>query len=88
MSLSFSDAQKKLEQITAEMLELIRKYGLDAESPFEVIPVARAKINNQQDYIRFLELSIEGRIYGEYADALKKKLDEETRQAETNRKMH
>jgi len=88
MSISFSDAQKKLEQITAEMLELIRKYGLDAESPFDVIPVARAKIDNQQDYVRFLELSIEGRIYGEYADTLKKKMDEEVRQADANKKMH
>lgn len=88
MSISFSDAQKKLEQITAEMLELIRKYGLDAESPFDVIPVARTKIDNQQDYIRFLELSIEGRIYGEYADALQKKFDEEARHAEAQKKTH
>ncbi len=88
MSISFTDAQKKLEQITAEMLELIRKYELDAESPFDVIPVARAKIDNQQDYIRFLELSIEGRIYGEYADALQKQLDVDAKQAVAQKKLH
>lgn len=82
MAVSYSDARKKLDQITAEMLALIRKYGLDAASPFEVISVARAKIPDQGDYIRFLELSLEGRIYGEYADALQKQIDEEAAQAE------
>ncbi|RCK48731.1 hypothetical protein TH25_14190 [Thalassospira profundimaris] len=75
MNISFAQAQQKLEEITAEMLVLIRQYGLDAESPFDVIAVARRKIDNQQDYVRFLELSLEGRIYGEYADALQKQMD-------------
>ncbi|MCC9622580.1 hypothetical protein LPB41_12845 [Thalassospira sp. MA62] len=79
MTVSYSDARKKLDEITQEMLGLIRTYGLDAASPFDVIEVARAKIDNKDDYIRFLELSLEGRIYGEYADALQKQLDEEAK---------
>ncbi|MFH1804623.1 MAG: hypothetical protein ABID63_07025 [Pseudomonadota bacterium] len=78
MDISFSDAQKKLDQVTAEMIELIRKYDLDAATPFDVIAVARAKISDRDDYIRFLELSLEGRIYGEYADALNRKMAEQT----------
>ena len=82
MNITFADAQKKLEEITAEMLILIRQYGLDAESPFDVITVARNKIGNEQDYIRFLELSLEGRIYGEYAEALQKQMDQQAENAE------
>ena len=79
MTLSYSDTRKKLDQITAEMLELIRKYDLDAASPFDVVKVARTKITDQNDYIRFLELSLEGRIYGEYGDALQKQIDEQAK---------
>tara|TARA_R110001583_G_scaffold91955_1_gene234107 strand:- start:28787 stop:29056 length:270 start_codon:yes stop_codon:yes gene_type:complete len=78
MNITFVEAQKKLEDITAEMLMLIRQYGLDAQSPFDVITVARHKIGNEQDYIRFLELSLEGRIYGEYAEALQKQMDQQS----------
>ncbi|KZC98136.1 MULTISPECIES: hypothetical protein [unclassified Thalassospira] len=88
MTLSYSDTRKKLDQITAEMLGLIRKYGLDAASPFDVIEVARAKITDQNDYIRFLELSLEGRIYGEYGDALQKQIDEEAKQVEAAKKLN
>ena len=34
--------------------------------------MARQNITDQNDYIRFLELSLEGRIYGEAASALEK----------------
>jgi len=87
MTLSYSDTRKKLDQITAEMLELIRKYDLDAASPFDVIDVARAKITDPNDYIRFLELSLEGRIYGEYGDALQKQIDEQAK-AEAAKKLN
>lgn len=69
---SMAEMQKRLNDVTDEMLVLIRRYELDADSPFDVIEVARRKIGNQQDYIRFLELSLEGRIYGEAAAALEK----------------
>ncbi|WP_033067237.1 hypothetical protein [Thalassospira australica] len=88
MTLSYSDTRKKLDQITAEMLGLIRKYDLDAANPFDVIEVARAKITDQNDYIRFLELSLEGRIYGEYGDALQKQIDAEAKQAEAAKKLN
>ena len=54
------------------MVELIRKYNLDAANALEIIPIARQKITDQLDYIRFLELSLEGRILGEAATALEK----------------
>lgn len=65
-----SELQARLEQVSQEMIGLIRAYDLDADTPFEVIPVARKKISDPKDYVRFLELSLEGRIYGEAASAL------------------
>ncbi|WP_259783001.1 hypothetical protein [Aestuariispira ectoiniformans] len=69
---SMVEMQKRLNEVTEEMLVLIRRYDLDADNPFDVIEVARRKIGDQKDYIRFLELSLEGRIYGEAAAALEK----------------
>ncbi len=65
-----SELQAHLERISQEMIGLIRAYDLDATSPFDVLPVAREKITKPDDYVRFLELSLEGRIYGEAAAAL------------------
>lgn len=69
---SLQEIQKKLATITNEMLELIHKYNLNAQTPFEVITHARMAIADDKDYIRFLELSLEGRIYGEVGDAIEK----------------
>ena len=69
-SKSLSGLQAHLELVSQEMIALIRAYDLDATSPFEVIAVARRKITKPEDYVRFLELSLEGRIYGEAASAL------------------
>ncbi len=69
-SKSLSDLQAHLELVSQEMIALIRRYDLDATSPFDVIAVARRKITKPEDYVRFLELSLEGRIYGEAASAL------------------
>ena len=52
------------------MMGLIQKYDLDANTPLDVIPMAREKITDAQDYLRFLELSLEGRIYGDYGAML------------------
>ncbi len=71
-SKTLPELQARLEQVSQEMIGLIRTYDLDATSPFEVISVARRKITKPDDYIRFLELSLEGRIYGEAASALMK----------------
>ncbi len=65
-----SQLQAHLENVSQEMISLIRAYDLDATSPFDVIAVAREKITRPEDYVRFLELSLEGRIYGEAAAAL------------------
>lgn len=71
-SLTITKIRKELDLISSEMMRLIQKYNLDATSPLEVIPIARQKISPQKDYIRFLELSLEGRILGEAATALEK----------------
>ena len=64
------EIQARLDLISQELIALIQEYQLDAEDPLEVIPVARQKINVSDDYIRFLELSLEGRLLGEAASFL------------------
>ena len=71
-NLSITNIRKELDQISLQMMQLIKKYGLDANNALEIIPVARQKISDQKDYIRFLELSLQGRILGEAAAALEK----------------
>ncbi|MCK5425864.1 MAG: hypothetical protein KAI89_10845 [Emcibacter sp.] len=70
--LTITSIRKELDIISSEMMQLIKKYNLDAANAMEIIPVARRKITKQKDYIRFLELSLEGRILGEAATALEK----------------
>ena len=70
--LTLTNIRNELDRISNEMIGLIQKYKLDASSSLEIIMVARTKISDQQDYIRFLELSLEGRIYGEAAEMLEK----------------
>lgn len=62
--------RQRLEELSTEMLGLIHTYDLDATDPLLVIPVAREKIRAHDDYVRFLELSLEGRILGEVAEHL------------------
>ncbi len=68
--LNINNIRKELEIISQDMLALIKKYDLTATSQLDVIEMAREKINDKNDYIRFLELSLEGRIYGEAAAAI------------------
>lgn len=70
--LTISNIQKELNIISQEMIVLINKYSLSATSQLDIIDMAREKITDQTDYIRFLELSLEGRIYGEAATAIEK----------------
>ena len=70
--LTISNIQKELEVISQEMIILINKYNLSATSQLDVIDMARDNITDQKDYVRFLELSLEGRIYGEAATAIEK----------------
>ena len=67
---AFNEIKKELETVSTEMVSLITKYELDVSSPLEVIPTARKKISNDKDYVRFLELSLQGRLLGETADHL------------------
>ncbi len=75
--LDLPKVKKELNRISAEIIVLINKYRLDAVSPLEVTQIARQKITDKTDYIRFLELSLEGRIYGDYGDAFRK-IEEKT----------
>lgn len=70
--LTITNIRKELDIISSEMMQLIQKYNLDAANSLEIIPVARQKITQQKDYIRFLELSLEGRILGEAVTSLEK----------------
>ena len=56
--------------MSAEMMALITKYVLDVSTPLQVIPTAREKITDDKDYIRFLELSLQGRLLGEAVEHL------------------
>ncbi|WP_085902761.1 hypothetical protein [Kiloniella majae] len=64
------EIQKRLETLSQELITLIQEYQLDAQDPLDVIPVAREKVSKKDDYIRFLELSLEGRLLGEAAQHL------------------
>lgn len=77
-NLNLAKIQSELNRISAEMITIINKYGMDATSPLEVISIAREKITLKADYIRFLELSLEGRIYGDYGEAFNKKQSQTT----------
>ena len=70
--LTINNIRKELEIISQEMLGIIKKYDLTAMSQLDVIDMARKNITEKKDYIRFLELSLEGRIYGEAAAAIEK----------------
>ncbi len=68
--LTITNIRNELNKISLEMMELIKKYNLSATSQLDVIEMARTQITEKDDYVRFLELSLEGRIYGEAAAAL------------------
>lgn len=68
--LTIDNIRRELNHISAEMVELIEKYDMDATSSLQIIDMARVKITDPADYVRFLEISLEGRIYGEAATAI------------------
>ncbi len=70
--LTLTNIRKELEIISSAMILLIQKYDLDAQNSLEIIPIARKKITHSKDYIKFLELSLEGRILGEMAMMIEK----------------
>tara|TARA_R110002096_G_scaffold214083_8_gene401801 strand:- start:13640 stop:13894 length:255 start_codon:yes stop_codon:yes gene_type:complete len=68
--MTLTTIRQDLEKLSGEMLTLIQKYNLDATNSLDIISTARQKITDPKDYVRFLELSLEGRILGEAATAL------------------
>lgn len=68
--LTINNIRSELDRISVEMISLIQKYDMDATSPLQIIDMARLKITDPADYVRFLEISLEGRIYGEAATAI------------------
>jgi len=70
--MTLEDVRRRLEILSKEMTELIRRYELDASSPLRVIENAKAKISLDADYVKFLELSLEGRILADEGERLMK----------------
>ncbi|MCF6216504.1 MAG: hypothetical protein L3J58_10075 [Emcibacter sp.] len=68
--LTLTSIRKELEELSSEMILLIQKYDLNATNSLEIISIAKKKISKPKDYVRFLELSLQGRILGEAATAL------------------
>lgn len=59
------DLQQRLQDISTEMVSLIEKYNVVADHPLDIIPSAKKQITDPADYVRFIELSLEGRLIGE-----------------------
>ncbi len=72
-TMGFNEVQKELNRISQEVVDLIRHYGLSAQSPLDVVEDAKKCITDKDDYIRFLELSLQGRILGEIGEAMIKR---------------
>ena len=68
--MTLEDIEQRLKDLSEEMTALIRQYEMDAESPLHVIENARERITKQEDYVRFLELSLEGRILADEGQRL------------------
>lgn len=68
--MTLDEIRARLEVLSEEMTALIHKYRLSAENPLHVIADARARIDHLPDYVRFLELSLEGRILGDEGQRL------------------
>ncbi len=72
--LTTQNIANELDIISREMMKIINEYNLKAPSQLDVIDMARDNITDIKDYIRFLELSLEGRIYGDIAQEIEKSL--------------
>ena len=62
---AFNRIKNELEKVSNEMLELIEKYNLEVQNPLDIIATAKEKITDKDDYVRFIELSLQGRLLGE-----------------------
>jgi hypothetical protein len=73
--MTLEDVRNRLRVVSEEMTALIRKYGLNATQPLSVIEHARSNITEAGDYVRFLELSLEGRILADEGERLMKAVE-------------
>ena len=63
--LAFNRIKSELDKVRDEMLNIISKYKLEDKSPLDVIKTAKQKITDKDDYVKFIELSLQGRLLGE-----------------------
>ncbi|MCH2110183.1 MAG: hypothetical protein MK135_12715 [Polyangiaceae bacterium] len=70
--MTLDDIQRRLATLSAQMTSLIRRYDLQADSSLVVLGEARRKIKDKNDYILFLELSLEGRVLADEGERLMK----------------
>lgn len=69
--------KQKLDMVSKEVLQIITKYGLSVSSPMEIIEVAKKNITDEKDYIKFIELSLQGRIISETYEHVQKAMNYE-----------
>ncbi len=65
---AFHRIKRDLDAVSAELAQLISTYQLQVDTPLDIIQTARDTITNGEDYVRFLELSLQGRLLAEAAD--------------------
>ncbi len=70
--MTLEDVRRRLDAVSEEMTLLIRRYNLSTSSALTVISAARNAIQDPADYIKFLELSLEGRILADEGERLMK----------------
>lgn len=62
---AFNRIKQDLDKVSDELMDLIHQYDINVNSPLDIIQTAKTTIDNTDDYIRFLELSLQGRLLGE-----------------------
>jgi hypothetical protein len=70
--MTLEDVRRRLDAVSGEITALIRKYKLTSNSSLTVISAAKNTISDRDDYIKFLELSLEGRILADEGERLTK----------------
>lgn len=69
---AFNRIKQDLDKVSGELIDLIHQYNMRVDSPLDIIQTAKQAIDNTDDYIRFLELSLQGRLLGEATEYIKK----------------
>jgi len=60
--LAFNRIKIELDKVSNEILAIIGNYKLQVESPLEIITTAQKQITDKDDYVKFIELSLQGRL--------------------------